>query len=186
MTKRRNELNKKNLKYRYKYNRDNGHFYSWRSGRRVGSQRKDGYIMLPWYDNQLLYGHRAAYILMTGEDIPEGMVIDHKDGCRHNNAWKNLRLASAQLNATNMKVRANSTTGVQGVTQEPHGWRARITVYGSRINLGTFPTREDAIKARLEAEERYNYTSRNLDDAKESDPTNLFESADPLSDLGDK
>lgn len=55
------------------------------------------------------------------------------------------------------KTRFNSKSGVKGVSfhKATQKWRARITIQGKVIYLGTFTNKEDAIKARKEAEEIY-------------------------------
>jgi hypothetical protein len=50
---------------------------------------------------KLIYVHRVAYVLMTGQEIPAGMQIDHRDGDGTNNRWGNLRLATPSQNMGN-------------------------------------------------------------------------------------
>ena len=58
-----------------------------KSGRVLGSKRKDGYIKVDLKGRQL-FAHRVAWKLVTGEEPPE--VIDHVDRDRSNNRWKKL------------------------------------------------------------------------------------------------
>ena len=98
------------------------------------------------------FAHRAAWAHVYGK-WPEGQ-IDHINGNPLDNRIANLRLATSSQNCLNRKV-ANKT-GVPGVTQRENGnWRALVKINGKMIHLGTFSMLEDAIKARLDAEERF-------------------------------
>ena len=57
----------------------------------------------------------------------------------------------------NKKVQKNNTSGKTGVAfnKEKKKWQARIKIKGKDIYLGYFDKKEDAIKARLKAEEEY-------------------------------
>lgn len=67
----------------------------------------------------------------------------------------NLRVVSKEDNNLNRKKYSNNVTGNKGITFRRNRWRAVITVKKKRIELGTFLTKEEAIKARVEAEEKY-------------------------------
>lgn len=55
------------------------------------------------------------------------------------------------------KLRSNNTSGYTGVYQDSksHRWYATITFKGKVYHLGTFTTREEAIKARMKGEEMH-------------------------------
>lgn len=53
------------------------------------------------------------------------------------------------------KVRCDNSSGYKGVYLYRSKWKARIQLQGKVHNLGTFMNKEDAIKARQEAEEKY-------------------------------
>ncbi len=91
---------------------------------------------------------------MTKEQPKE---IDHIDGNGLNNKWSNLRSVSHSINAKNQKKHKNNTSGNSGVTfrKDSNKWRARIMVNDKSISLGTFLKKEDALSARIEAENKY-------------------------------
>lgn len=83
---------------------------------------------------------------MTG-DFPAG-GLDHIDGNRANNKWSNLRDADASENmrnsATRRKVHA-LPRGVMRVTnQRTPSFLARIQSRRRNVNLGVYPTPEEA------------------------------------------
>lgn len=91
-------------------------------------------------------------------DVPHGMVVDHIDGNKLNNTSCNLRICSQLDNMQNVKSKMveNTMAGVSYIDRlKTNPWRAQITYNGKHIHLGYFPTKEDAIKARREAEKTY-------------------------------
>ncbi|MBT2326742.1 HNH endonuclease [Variovorax paradoxus] len=118
-----------------------------------GKDSEEGYWRLR-VDGLTVLAHRVAWLWVTGE-WPDDR-IDHKNGVRHDNRFSNLRACSALENARNVKVRANSSTGVAGVTWESKycRWKAHIKVSGKCITLGRFKALLDAVSARRGAEIR--------------------------------
>lgn len=89
--------------------------------------------------------HRVIWIMHHG-DIPDDMMIDHKDGDTHNNLIENLRLATFQENIANRP--GLSKRGLpKGVRQVGNRFQARIKIDGKEISLGAFNTPEEAGEA---------------------------------------
>lgn len=88
---------------------------------------------------------------------PDGCVIDHIDADRTNNHFSNLRYVTQMVNMRNWtKVRSRS--GRLGVYPNGRGWIAQIgSKKGKTINLGTYPTIEEAASAREAYEAKHNY-----------------------------
>ena len=57
----------------------------------------------------------------------------------------------------NKGIRSNNSSGVTGVgwSKKNNKWRARITLNNKEYHLGYFDDKNDAIKARKEAENKY-------------------------------
>ena len=91
--------------------------------------------------------HRLLYVLYTGEEIPEGYVIDHIDRNKLNNKRENLRLVTQSENCYNRTAKGYYKVGKK--------YAARIMVKGKRVKLGNYDKKEDAHKAYLEAKEKY-------------------------------
>jgi hypothetical protein len=96
--------------------------------------------------------HRLAWLYMTGEWPPD--QIDHKNLCRADNRWDNLRLANNSQNNANRPVRSDSVTRVKNVSYYPKKSVANPYVaYGRRkgkkIYLGCFATLETAASVAL-------------------------------------
>ena len=65
----------------------------------VKGSLRNGYLRL----NSIISIHRLVWETFNGE-IPEGMVIDHIDGNRSNNALSNLRLVTQSENMNNAQI----------------------------------------------------------------------------------
>jgi hypothetical protein len=92
--------------------------------------------------------HRLAFLYMTGEDIPEGMQVDHINRIKDDNRWENLRLLSGSANKHN-----SDPSKVYGISLDRKKyWRAEITVRRKVINLGSHSNQWDAICARKSGE----------------------------------
>lgn len=100
---------------------------------------------------------RVVMERILGENIPDGLLVDHKNRNTLDNRRENLRLATKSQNAMNSELPNNNTSGYKGIDYriKRKQWRARITVDGSVKHLGWFQSKEDAIKAREAAEMEY-------------------------------
>jgi hypothetical protein len=121
----------------------------WRQpvGRRVkagdlaGCCNADGYVVIGIF-GRIYRAHRLAWLWMRG--CWPG-VVDHRDGDRSNNRFKNLRDASLNLNAQNQhQAHRNSKTGVLGVDLHKGRYRAQIRSNGRKRFLGAFDSLEQA------------------------------------------
>lgn len=89
-------------------------------------------------DNEAGYGHRLAWLYMTGE-WPV-VLIDHRDLNNDNNRWDNLREATHGQNKGNVRRYSSNTSGYKGVTlvKKSGRWHAQIAPKGKNINLGYY------------------------------------------------
>lgn len=133
------------------YNPNTGQFYNLvdrnsrsRKGDILGSVSKyNGYTVLR-FNNKIYRAHRLAWFFMTGS-FPEN-DLDHINGDRSDNRFSNLREATRKENTRNTKYRGGAS-GYKGVFPSGKNWRARITVDGKQINLGTFKNISDAVNS---------------------------------------
>ena len=95
--------------------------------------------------------HLSMHRLLMND--PEGQIVDHKDRDGLNNRTDNLRITDKQGNAV---LPSNNTSGVKGVSWQKNRkyCEAHISVNQKKIHLGSFQNKEDAIKAREEAEDK--------------------------------
>ncbi|NBH15614.1 hypothetical protein D3Z36_15990 [Lachnospiraceae bacterium] len=93
--------------------------------------------------------------LVTGTTAD--VIIDHINRNKLDNRKHNLRIATKEVNAINRGLQSNNTTGHAGVhfNNKSGTWNARVKVHGKVIWLGAYPTKEEAIAARLAGEEKY-------------------------------
>lgn len=96
--------------------------------------------------------HRVVWKLTTGKEPP--LILDHKNGDRANNRFRNLRPASTNQNCMNRRL-TKARSGRRGVYQERTKWKAQICVYGDKKYLGLFVTRAAAFRARRQAERQF-------------------------------
>lgn len=92
----------------------------------------------------------SLHRLLLGD--PDGLV-DHKDRNGLNNCRSNLRISSRIENARNSTV-TWASSGFRGVSWQSNRnyWEAHITVNGTKHHLGVFQDKQDAVRARKEAE----------------------------------
>ena len=98
-----------------------------------------------------VYLHR--FLLSDKDDF----IIDHKNKNPLDNRRINLRLADLSLNRINSKTNINNTSGFRGVLfrKKTKKWEANIRVNGKKLYLAETKNKDEAIKKRLEAEEKY-------------------------------
>lgn len=128
---------------------------AWAGVQALASENAYGYLTGAVTINGKRHGissHVAAWAICTGR-MPTG-EIDHKDGNKKNNRIQNLRDVPRDENLRNMPKRQDNKTGVTGVqwNKTNKNWRAIITHKGKRKNLGSFKNKDDAIRARRDAE----------------------------------
>lgn len=110
---------------------------------------------------------RSGMQCLVGTDANSGKLVamhillgykwyDHADRNELNNRKHNLRPATTLENSRNKNKSAKNTSGIIGVSlTSSNKWRARVSINRKEIFLGNFNNKEDAIKARLEAEAKY-------------------------------
>lgn len=114
------------------------------------SKNNNGYIVTN-YNNSSKPIHQ---IIMN---YPDDMEVDHKDRNKLNNRKENFRIATHSQNSMNKDLQSNNTSGIIGVSwySNRNRWSSEIMLNKKKIHLGYFINKEDAIKARLEAEVKY-------------------------------
>lgn len=143
-----NALTQAELKEKLHYEPETGAF-TWKTKRRgikvcgVAGTYSHKYIAIMVNYRRYL-AHRLAWLYMTGT-FPDNHV-DHINGDRADNRWRNLRQATRSENICNSKLRSNNRLGFKGVSKESKGakYRIRIEKNGKCHNLHGFETAEIA------------------------------------------
>jgi hypothetical protein len=132
-------------------------WYRGKKGTPVHFNKREGHLRIEIAGRLYSYA-RVCWMRHYGED-PYPTIVDHCDGNGDNNRARNLRLATQPQNARNHKRQHNNSSGKSGISYQRTGrgrkrWIARIGG-DPRIFLGRFATKEEAIEARLKAEEAW-------------------------------
>jgi hypothetical protein len=119
-------------------------------GKAAGVIHSSGRVFMS-VDGHKSFGHRIAWLHVTGEWPAEGMTIDHINGDPSDNRWCNLRLATRSQNQANRRPNCNSSSGVKGVEWHPQSgkWRAKIGINRKAHHIGLFTSKEEAGRAYL-------------------------------------
>ena len=157
------ELTQARLKELLDYNQDTGVF-TWKVNRGpmkdgdiAGSVSKfTGYIKI-MISGTNYFAHRMAILYVSGFWPKD--ESDHINGNRADNRINNLRLVSRSVNSRNLAKRIDNTSGCTGVHLDSISskWRAEIVFNHKRIYLGLFTDKNDAIKARKDANIKYGF-----------------------------
>lgn len=117
---------------------------------------KIGYLYTTLYNgpkakNKKILLHRLIM------NFPKNKVVDHINHNKKDNRKINLRICTQRENTINKKYPKINISGEVGVFfwQERNKWVARIGIMGKTKTIGYFKTKEDAVKARKTAEEKY-------------------------------
>lgn len=92
-------------------------------------------------------------------NTPKGMYTDHTEGDIYDNRKSKLRICTPSQNNQNSRKSNRNKSGQKGVYFVHHRglnkWLANISVNSRLKHLGYFNTKEEAIKARINAEIKY-------------------------------
>jgi hypothetical protein len=88
--------------------------------------------------------HHLAWLYVTGK-WPRDQ-IDHRNCCKDDNRWINLRLADNFKNARNRTISSANSSGFKGVSRHKRTgkWQANIAANGKQFYLGLYTTPEEA------------------------------------------
>jgi hypothetical protein len=121
-------------------------------GSKIGSVMANGYVSMA-IDTRRYYAHRLAWLYTHGY-FPENEV-DHINRIRTDNRISNLREVSGSCNSRNACAPNGGATTVKGVAwyKRHKKWRARIRDINKSPFLGYYGSFDDAVCARLAAEQ---------------------------------
>ncbi len=120
----------------------------------VGSIISSGYRSV-WFNGNRIQYHQVIFYAAHGYLPKEGRTIDHDDRNKQNNCIDNLLDVTLEENARNTGLSKSSTTGYKGIHffKADRKWHAHIYRGGSRIFIGSFKTKQEAINARRDVED---------------------------------
>lgn len=124
-------------------------------GMRAGTENNNGYREI-YIDNKKYKEHRLAFLYMKNY-FPK--YVDHINHKTTDNKWSNLRKSTLSENQKNSSLNKNNTSGHIGIywNKKANKWHAQLKSNNETIYLGLFRNKEDAIKARQEANIKYGF-----------------------------
>lgn len=128
-------------------------------GKPAGSMRRSGYLSIHFSGGNFP-AHRLAWAIYYGEWPKHG--IDHINLNKSDNRICNLRDVPPLINGKGLTISQRNTSQFTGVYWDKRSgtWMAAIRVNRVLHNLGYYRNKDDAIAARLKANERFGFSSR--------------------------
>lgn len=150
------------LKELLHYDPKTGFFFWRKSGKKAGCLDKSNLYVKIRVNYHIYYAHRLVFLYMNG-NFPSHQV-DHINGNRSDNRYKNLRYANNCINQKNMKLAKTNKTGLSGVCTFSPKYCNGLIYFKSRIyhenrvvNLYDGPDFFEACARRKSAENKYGY-----------------------------
>jgi len=123
-------------------------------GDTAGTVSRYGYRKIV-YKRKEYSEHRLAWALYYGK-FPDG-EIDHINHNKVDNRIDNLRDVDRAKNMRNKSKYKNNKTGFTGVEKRGGPYIACFRRGGRIINLGSYKNLSDAVKARVDAEQKHGF-----------------------------
>lgn len=125
------------------------------AGKKIKADERYRYVRITTHENSFILKVSHVVWRWHGESLPEGQIIDHKDGDSFNDRYENLRLCPQIDNMKNRRKSCSNTSGHTGVGRHGDGWSATIAADGHFYFLGKFETFDEAVLARRAGELKY-------------------------------
>lgn len=112
-----------------------------------------------WYEYQgyiktVVSGQNISLHRLIMGVVGKNSIIDHINRCRTDCRKNNLRIVDTATNNRN-RARYRQDGSKVGVYKIENKWESKIGINGKCTRIGIYDTYEDAVKARIKAEEKY-------------------------------
>lgn len=119
-----------------------------KKGNVAGTKHSDGYVYITL--NGFCYpAHYLVWLHKTNTLPKDGFIIDHRDRCKSNNKFKNLREATPSQNNVNSKIRTDNALAIKGVyfNKQENKYRASVWKGKKQYSCGYFASVTEAAAA---------------------------------------
>lgn len=123
-----------------------------RKGMVLGSKTANGYLSI-CFNGKVYLCHRLAFYFKQGV-IPNSDV-DHINGCRSDNRWCNLRIATRQQNMFNRSGNLNKELPRNVYFHKSGKFRVKMKIDGETRHFGYFDSLEAASEKANEVRKEY-------------------------------
>lgn len=174
-----NEITFEELHKKFTYFPESGVLINKKTFDLVGKLDANGYLYVR-INSKAYFVHRIVYCMYYGYFPKDN--IDHINRNPNDNRIDNLRAVSQVINARNTLNSISNKSGVKGVNfyEGDNRWKSYIMYNKKLVHIGYFEFFINAVKARLYAENIFNYTQHTVESPaasliKEAKKTGIFQ-----------
>ena len=120
----------------------------------------NGYCQVEFNKRKILY-HIIVWILTTGNDVPNGLRIDHKNGNRLCSTMSNMRLVTNRQNNQNTKKHRGGKLVGCYLNSGNNKYLTQIQIHENIIHIGYYETEQ-------EGHEAYTIACKHISDYKDN------------------
>jgi hypothetical protein len=129
--------------------------FNWKKRRNGVKKGACGWVDTSGYkriqiNGRKIQAHRLAFLLM-GESLSDNDHVDHINGDKLDNRWKNLRRTNNRENHSNREIHRQGKLVGASYDKTRNLWQAGIKVGYIRKHLGRFKTEQEAHEAYVKA-----------------------------------
>ena len=115
-----------------------------KSGRRADRPHPSGYRVVTVH-GRTWRAHVLAVVYMTGSTPRPGLMVDHRNGDKHDNSWTNLKVTNNSVNQHSRHLNAKQDAGV-GLSVKNLTWQVKVFIGGVKHVRYGFADKAEAVE----------------------------------------